>query len=100
VSIKKQKGLYLYFRTSELVYIGRSFDPFGKRVDQGYGSIHPKNCYIDGQSTNCHLNTLIAAVSERVSFYVHPMTEDSEIAATEHALIREQKPPWNIALTR
>ena len=44
------KGLYLYACYGETVYIGRSYDPFIKRVDQGYGKIHPKNCFIDGQS--------------------------------------------------
>jgi hypothetical protein len=30
-----------------------------KRISQGYGKISPKNCYLDGLATNCHLNALI-----------------------------------------
>lgn len=98
--INTMRGIYLYLCDREVAYIGRSFDPFRKRVDQGYGKIHPKNCFIDGQSTNCHLNSLIEEHHQRISFYVCPMTDDSIIEATERALIQERKPRWNIALTR
>lgn len=93
------KGLYLYACDGEIVYIGRSYDPFSKRVDQGYGKIHPKNCFIDGQSTNCHLNALIAEQHERIAFYVCPLTDDRLIDAMERVLIQQRKPKWNIALT-
>ncbi len=95
-----KKGLYLYLCNQEIVYIGRSYDPFSKRVDQGYGKIHPKNCFLDGQSTNCHLNSLIEEQHLSVSFYVCPMAENGVIETTERALIQERKPRWNIALTR
>lgn len=54
-----KKGLYLYKLGEEVLYIGRCRDSFKKRFNQGYGTIHPKNCYLDGQSTNCHINSLI-----------------------------------------
>lgn len=94
------KGLYLYACDGEIVYIGRSYDPFAKRVDQGYGKIHPKNCFIDGQSTNCHLNALIAEQHESVAFYICPMTDDRLIDAMERVLIQQRKPKWNVALAR
>jgi len=97
---KRQKGLYLYVLNDEIVYIGRSFDPFSKRIDQGYGKIHPKNCFIDGQSTNCHLNSLISTQSENVNFFVCSLQDDSEIESVERALIQIRKPLWNIALPR
>ena len=97
---KKLKGLYLYNCGPELAYIGRSFDPFSKRVDQGYGKIHPKNCFIDGQSTNCHLNGLIQSNRSIVSFAVCPLIEDSLIEIAERDLIQTLRPPWNIALAR
>lgn len=97
---KLLKGLYLYTVGNEIAYIGRSFDPFAKRVDQGYGKIHPKNCYIDGQSTNCHLNSLIEVHHDGVGFFVCPLDEDGDIAAIERTLIQQRRPPWNVALTR
>ncbi len=95
---KSMKGLYLYCCDDEVKYIGRSLDPFGKRVDQGYGKIHPKNCYIDGQSTNCHINSLIAAHQSSISFYVCPLQDDESIKQSERELIATLKPQWNIAL--
>jgi len=65
-----RKGLYCYRVDQELVYVGRSRDPFEKRINHGYGTIHPKNCYLDGQATNCHLNALIASSVPSVSLYV------------------------------
>lgn len=97
---KRLKGLYLFTLEDTIVYIGRSYDPFGKRVDQGYGKIHPKNCFIDGQSTNCHLNSLIESRSSTVSFYVCPLTSDAEIATIERTLIQFRKPIWNVALAK
>jgi len=97
---KMMKGLYLYTCGLDIVYIGRSFDPFGKRVDQGYGKIHPKNCFIDGQSTNCHLNALIETNREDVLFYVCPLADDAFIEHAERELIQTNRPAWNIALAR
>lgn len=97
-SHKSLKGLYLYCCDDEVMYIGRSLDPFGKRVDQGYGKIHPKNCYLDGQSTNCHINSLIAAHQSSITFFVCPLLDDETIKQAERELIANLKPAWNIAL--
>jgi hypothetical protein len=97
---KSRKGLYLYRFGPDVIYIGRSFDPFGKRVDQGYGKIHPKNCFIDGQSTNCHLNGLIQCNHAAIFFHVCPLEDNVLIERAERALIQTLKPAWNTALTR
>lgn len=94
------KGLYCFRMDGQIVYVGRSFDPFEKRINQGYGTIHPKNCYLDGQATNCHLNGLIAENTAVVSFYVSPINDDDEIERLERLLIKTLKPKWNIALNR
>jgi len=91
-----KKGVYCYFAGDELTYVGRCRDSMKKRIDQGYGKIHPKNCYIDGQSTNCHLNAEIAIVSESVTLWFCSMDEDANIIAHESALIKELSPPWNV----
>lgn len=66
-----KKGLYIYTLADQLQYIGRCRDTFRKRINQGYGKIYPKNCYIDGQRTNCHLNSLITARKQEVRFFVN-----------------------------
>ncbi|MFK4618979.1 hypothetical protein ABIF50_002256 [Bradyrhizobium diazoefficiens] len=63
-------GVYAYFVGDDLKYIGRCKDSMKKRINHGYGKVHPKNCYLDGQSTNCHLNALIAPLRESVSLWL------------------------------
>jgi hypothetical protein len=93
-----KKGLYVYTVERELRYIGRCKDTFKKRINYGYGQIHPKNCFLDGQATNCHLNALIAQCTETIALWIHPMTNDEEIEHTEIRLINLYNPAWNIAL--
>lgn len=96
---KQLKGLYAYVTEGEIKYIGRCLDQFGKRINQGYGVIHPKNCFKDGQATNCHLNAQITKehrVNE-VFLYLLPMSEDEEIKELELELIRYYCPNWNVS---
>src|SRR5262245_35019885 len=64
--LRKAKGVYSYILDGVVMYIGRCRDAMSKRIDQGCGKIHPKNCYIDGQATNCHLNSLITKQGSRI----------------------------------
>lgn len=97
-SVREKKGLYAYTVGTQLKYLGRCRDSLKKRIDQGYGKIHPKNCYIDGQSTNCHKNALIASCMDELKFHVAEMYDDAEIARLEALLIAEYNPPWNVQL--
>ncbi|MBI5922420.1 MAG: hypothetical protein HY847_12370 [Betaproteobacteria bacterium] len=90
-----KRGIYAYTFKEELRYIGRCQDSMRKRVNQGYGKIHPKNCYLDGQATNCHLNTLITAEQEAVRLWFCEL-ELEQIVTVEKSLISEYQPPWNI----
>jgi hypothetical protein len=52
----------------------------------GYESISPRNCYQDGQSTNCGINQRVLEVARaggRVGFYVHAAHERTSIT-TRH----------------
>lgn len=93
------RGLYAYAVDGHLTYIGRCRDSFGQRVNAGYGTIAPKNCYRDGQSTNCHLNALVNKHHQSVRFYVYPMENEDEIVAAESQLIARFQPPWNVQLS-
>jgi hypothetical protein len=69
-------------------------------VNQGYGVIHPKNCYRDGQATNCHLNSLIAEEGGEIGFWVCPLERNTDIKELEKRLIQDpdRRLEWNIAL--
>ncbi len=90
------KGVYAYRVGGDLKYIGRCRDQMKKRVNQGYGKIHPKNCFLDGQATNCHLNSRVTMTKEEVSLWLCEMDEDDEIVVAERGLISAYQPPWNI----
>lgn len=96
--IWKLKGLYVYTLNERIVYIGRCCDSFYKRINNGYGRISPKNCYRDGQQTNCHINSLINECREEAEFWIYPMDNIEEIKKLEVSLIKEYNPKWNIAL--
>lgn len=91
-----QRGIYAYLADGDLMYIGRCRDQMKKRINQGYGKIHPKNCYIDGQATNCHLNSRITAHKGHISLWLCKMDDEDEIVDAERTIIRETQPSWNI----
>lgn len=91
------KGIYCYIKDGEIKYIGRCTDNFKRRINQGYGKIHPKNCFIDGQATNCHLNSSINS-ADNVEFGVYVMTDKSteEIKELEKLILTCNRYEWNI----
>ena len=97
-TVEKLKGMYTFCVDESLMYVGRCRDAFGKRINIGYGRICAKNCYIDGQVTNCHLNQLITKNMKRVRLVYHSSNDDFEISGIEEALIKAYNPKWNIAL--
>jgi hypothetical protein len=91
-------GLYCYVVGENIMYFGQSKDSFGKRINQGYGNISPKNCYLDGQATNCHLNSLISRNKEKVKLFLCELNDSVTIDCLEKSLIQTYQPAWNIAL--
>ena len=96
--ILNEKGLYFYKHGEKILYIGRCKDSFRQRMNQGYGCIHPKNCYRDGQATNCHINSLINGLGGKIELYVAVLRDDAAIEANERIMIKALNPRWNIAL--
>ena len=92
-----ERGIYVYVIDNKIKYVGRCTDNFNKRINQGYGKIHPKNCFIDGQATNCHLNSLINSV-ENVTLGIYAMNDKSfeEIKEMEKTILKSYKYDWNI----
>jgi hypothetical protein len=90
------KGVYAFFVQEKLVYIGRCKDSIKKRIDQGYGKIHPKNCYKDGQATNCRLNNLITQVGDHIQLRLCVIDDGDIIELVEREFIRKHNLIWNI----
>ncbi|QGY40916.1 hypothetical protein GM415_12505 [Pseudodesulfovibrio cashew] len=91
-----KKGVYAYFVGDEVKYIGRCTDNMRTRVNNGYGRIAPKNCYKDGQSTNCRINNLVRLATSNVTLWLHEMEDREIICQKEQELIELLSPPWNI----
>lgn len=97
ISHLNDKGIYIWVLNEEVKYLGRCSDNFKKRVNQGYGKINAKNCFIDGQATNCHLNSKINKI-DNIEFYVHKMNDNSkaEIDDVELKILNTINFEWNI----
>jgi hypothetical protein len=95
-SFLKKRGVYAYVVDGNVAYIGRCRDSMSKRINQGYGKIHPKNCYVDGQATNCHLNALITSAGVGTELWLCPIDSVDDISVVEVELVRAHSPPWNI----
>ena len=97
-SVLGATGVYAYYTGDVLKYIGRCKDSMSKRVmiDHGYGKIHPKNCFRDGQATNCRLNAHITCEASQVTLWLCKMEDIAAIETLERRLIDQFRPPWNI----
>lgn len=94
------KGIYFYYVGNKLRYIGRCKDSMKKRVNNGYGKISPKNCFKDGQSTNCKVNALVSQKQKSVSLKPLVMMSNKKIEKYEKELIKLLKPEWNNKLKK
>ena len=89
------KGVYFYYVKDEVKYIGRCKDNMRKRVNGGYGKISPQNCFKDGQSTNCKVNSFVTKYKDNIELKILVLEDDKEIEKLEKELISEHKPEWN-----
>ena len=96
-SVLAARGLYIFVHDGHILYVGRCRDSFRKRINQGYGRIAPKNCFLDGQATNCHINSLITNIGgDKIEFKFCKMSDLQTITNVEEGLISDYRPPWNI----
>lgn len=98
--INKRKGIYFYMVSNEIVYIGRCRDSFINRFNNGYGRISARNCYLDGQSTNCHINSKVNQMHDQLEVSVISLEDNKLIEVYERELIKKFSPKWNKALRR
>ena len=88
---ESDKGLYCYVINDKITYIGRSKKTFKERFYE-YGKITPYNCLIDGQATNCKINSLINDLSDskiKIGIYIMNEASDKEISLLEKEIIKE-----------
>jgi L-rhamnose mutarotase len=92
----KDKGIYCYIIEDKIVYIGRSKKTFNERF-KGYGKITPYKSLINGQSTNCNINSKVNELkSIKVGFYLMNNYSDIEIEELEKKIINYIKGGQNL----
>lgn len=99
------KGLYVFIVNGTVRYLGRCLNSFGKRINMGYGHISPRNCFLGGQTTNCHINWSInKSVSDGFTIEIGLCSLcdinlikklESEIIADDKALGTKTQLIWN-----
>ncbi|MFK4784449.1 hypothetical protein [Fusobacterium sp. MFO224] len=92
----KVAGVYSIIIEGEIKYIGQASD-FYKRF-KDYGKISERNCYSDGQSTNCKINNLILEnylSGKEIYLYFYPTAYYDKV---EKELIRLINPLYNTQL--
>lgn len=93
-------GVYAVLsRDQDVLYVGRARDSLRNRWGRrGYAVIDPRNCFVGGESTNCHINGLITDGLSRGEAY----TLWFHVIDPPHVLERELRsglrPIWNIQL--
>lgn len=93
--VANHRGVYAFASGGVVKYIGRSRDPFRRRIEQGYGYIAPRACFLDGQSTNCKVNSLATQAWPDVHYFVHVEDDENRLIALEADLIARYSPEWN-----
>ena len=95
---RNESGVYALYFDEKLVYIGKAKD-FKQRWSQvNYCHISPRNCFVGGQSTNCHINSEICKqtkANNKVYLYFFATPKYSEV---EKELICKRNPELNVAL--
>jgi hypothetical protein len=89
-------GVYALIVGDALKYIGECERLESRFGPLGYGQISSRNCHVDGQATNCKINSLVLQGSrpeDRVEVWFLPA--HAERKTIESRLIREINPPWN-----
>ncbi len=93
---KEIPGVYVFLVDGAPVYVGEC-KCLVKRVNQGYGHIAPRNCFVGGQATNIRINSLIreAILKIRTVDLVFCRTDSRKRVESE--MIGSLKPQWNRA---
>ncbi len=90
----KVSCVYAIVVAKRLKYIGECVN-LSSRFNMGYGNISPRNCFKDGQQTNCRINNLIfktAKAGNCISLYFLKIDGRKSV---ESNICKKVGPDWN-----
>lgn len=92
----RQSGVYAIVGDDVVLYVGIADDLAERWGPRGYGAIHPRNCYVGGQATNCKINATVlreAKAGHRLYLYFALVAEMRR--QVEARLLSALGPPLN-----
>jgi hypothetical protein len=96
-TLSESAGVYAIVVGEEVVYIGECQNLSERYGPRGYGVIHPRNCYVGGQSTNCKINArVLFSIRNRTSPALFFLEETRfHRKDVERDLVNRLQPRWN-----
>jgi hypothetical protein len=93
---RPKTGVYALAVEDEVTYVGECENLKVRFGPMGYGHVSPRNCHIDGQSTNCKVNSLVLqAALDRDRVHVWFLKAVDDRKSIESQLIRKLHLKWN-----
>ena len=99
ISTRKEAGVYVITVLDNPVYVGecenlsRTFGP------AGYGYISERNCYFDGQTTTCRINSRFLQEYKKGNTINLWFFRSSDRISVKQNIIHKISPEWNGAKT-
>jgi hypothetical protein len=73
-----KNGVFLVISGGEIIHGGCCHDSFGKLISERFGRISSQDCYLDGDSIRCRINSLLAAKIPDTGIYIHIIANEEE----------------------
>lgn len=77
--ITKRKGAYIIVVNGTIKTAGASFSSFLSTINEELGSLTPQSCYLDGNPSLCHANSLVCRQRTTDGLFVYPVDDVSGI---------------------
>jgi len=94
--ITNQKGVFIFTKNMEPIYIGMTTQSLKKVIMTTYGSITPRNIHYDGQVTACHLSSYINKNIDQIELFFIPNRDSSQIKIIKQQLVNKYNPILNL----
>jgi len=90
-------GVYAIVVGEEVVYIGECQNLSERYGPRGYGVVHPRNCFVGGQSTNCKINSRVLSLIKQELIPALFFVKEAGVHRKdiERDLVDLLEPSWN-----
>ncbi len=73
-----KKGIFLVVEEGKIVHAGCCDDSFRKTINDYLGRVSSHDCYLDGDSVRCRINSLLVARKKDAGIFLHCIENDQE----------------------